>query len=46
MCGFVNTPQDLERDRWTNQEVDISQFSFESVLGIHTYTYVSNESVC
>ncbi|CAI8029138.1 hypothetical protein GBAR_LOCUS16563 [Geodia barretti] len=26
------TLKDLERDRWTNQEVDISQFSFESVL--------------
>jgi serine/threonine protein kinase len=29
------TLKDLERDRWTNQEVDISQYSFESVLGIY-----------
>ena len=25
--------QDLERDKWTNQKVDVSQFNFETVLG-------------
>ena len=25
--------QDLEKDKWTHQEVDATQFSFEAVLG-------------
>ena len=51
---LMYSPQDLERDKWTNQEVDISQYSFEAVLGtcvcvrarvcVYTPVYVIEQS--
>ena len=36
------TLKDLSRDKWVHQPVDISQYSFESVLGGTLYTDVIN----
>lgn len=32
--------QDLQKDKWTNQKVDVSQFNFEAVLGKNVMMYV------
>lgn len=44
--GSRATLKDLAKDKWTNQDIDLSLYSFDSILGAHVcaslcvYVYV------